>query len=116
MGSFDFQAMRDAIEMRDANTLKSMYSDSATIEVVDKVATPSAPNTLHGRDPIDEYLSDICGREMSHQVGNEIIGDSRVSFTEACRYPDGTRVLSANVLDVTDGKIDRHLVLQAWDE
>jgi hypothetical protein len=30
---------------------------------------------------------------------NEVIGENRVAFNEACEYPDGTRVLAAMTLD-----------------
>jgi hypothetical protein len=44
------------------------------------------------------------------------IGESRVSFNEACEYPDGTKVLSAMMLDIRDGKILRQTSVEAWDE
>jgi hypothetical protein len=36
--------------------------------------------------------------------------------TEACRYPDGTRVLCLAMLDLRDGLIVRQTAVQEWDE
>jgi len=53
---------------------------------------------------------------MTHKIGDEVIGESRFSFTEQCEYPDGNLVFSAMVCDLNDGKIARQVGLQAWDE
>jgi hypothetical protein len=53
---------------------------------------------------------------MSHRVENEVVGEERIAFNVACEYPDGTRVLSAENLDVRDGKIVRQVEVVAWDE
>ena len=45
-----------------------------------------------------------------------MVADDAVAFTEACRYPDGTNVLCATVLELADGRIVRQVVVQAWDE
>jgi len=37
----------------------------------------------------------------------EILGEERVTFREACAYPDGGRVLVETTLEVRDGKIIR---------
>ena len=37
------------------------------------------------------------------------MGEDRVVFNVACEYPDGTRVLAAENLDVCDGKIVRQV-------
>ncbi len=71
---------------------------------------------LRGKQEIAEYWKDIFGREMSHHVQDEVLGEERVAFNDACEYPDGTRVLGAENLDVRDGKIVRHVSVQAWDE
>ena len=44
------------------------------------------------------------------------MGEDRVAFNVACEYPDGTRVLAAENLDVCDGKIVRQVEVVAWDE
>ena len=71
---------------------------------------------LHGKEQIAEYLRDGLGREMTHRVENEVIGENRVAFNVACQYPDGNRVLCAAVLELRDGKIVWDVSVQAWDE
>ena len=49
--------------------------------------------------------------------GNEVVGAGRLSFVERCAYPDGCHVMSAMTLELGyDGRIARHLTVQAWDE
>jgi hypothetical protein len=50
------------------------------------------------RDPEDR--SDVYGREMEHRGEDEIVGESRIAFNDACEYPDGTHLLSATMLEV----------------
>lgn len=115
-GGLDFEALRQAIERRDAEALAGFYADDAEVLTVNRNSTPSSPEVLRGKEQIGEYLRDVCGREMTHRVENEVIGEDRIAFQEACEYPDGTRVLGAEMLDVRDGKIVRQLNVEAWDE
>jgi hypothetical protein len=107
-GGLDFETPRTAIEERDA--------DAAEIHTVNKNTTPSSPQVLRGKEEISEYLREVCGREMTHYVENEVVGENRISFYEACEYPDGTRVLGAEALEVRDGKIVHQVNVEAWDE
>ena len=115
-GTLDFEALRQAIEGRDADTLVGFYADDAKMRTVNRNTTPSSPHVLEGKEEISEYLRDVCGREMTHRVENEVVGEGRISFMEACEYPDGTRVLGAQTLDVRDGKIVQQVNVEAWDE
>jgi hypothetical protein len=53
---------------------------------------------------------------MTHRLEQLVLGDGSAAFTEACQYPDGTRVLCAALLELRDGKIARKVGVQAWDE
>jgi hypothetical protein len=53
---------------------------------------------------------------MTHRIENEVIGEERVAFNEACEYPDGAKVLCAATLEVQDGKVVRQVNVEAWDE
>lgn len=113
---FDFEAMRRAVEGLDADLLLSLYADDASLRVVNKSATPSAPREIHGKEEIAGYLRDVCGRAMTHRIEREILGEDRVAFNEECEYPDGTKVLAATTLEVRDGKIVGQVNVEAWDE
>ena len=101
----DFGALRRAIEERDAE-----------VYTINRRTPPSSPGVLRGMEEISEYLRDVCGREMTHRVENEVVGEDRIAFNEACEYPDGTRVLGAETIELRDGKIVRQVNVEAWDE
>ena len=113
---FDFEVMRIAVEQLDADALVSLYADDAEMRIVNKSTTPSSPRELHGKEQITDYLRDVCGRAMTHHIENEVVGEDRVAFNEACEYPDGTKVLAATTLEVRDGKIVWQVNVEAWDE
>jgi hypothetical protein len=114
--SLDFEAMRHAIEESDYDALVAFYADDAEMRMVNKNATPSSPMVLRGKKEISEMLRDVCGRAMTHHVEDEVVGENRVAFNEACEYPDGTRVLGATTLELRDGMILRQTNIEAWDE
>ena len=80
----DFESLRQAVEGRDAETLAGFYADDAEMHTVNRNTTPSSPQVLRGKEEISEYLRDVCSREMTHQVENEVVGENRVAFIEAC--------------------------------
>ena len=114
--SLDFEAMRCAIEASDYEALVSFYADDAELRMVNKNTTPSTPMVLRGKEEISEMLRDVCGRTMTHHIEDEIIGENRVAYNEACEYPDGVRVLGATTMDLRDGVIVRQINIEAWDE
>jgi hypothetical protein len=113
---FDFEAMRRAIEGLDADALIGLYADDAVLRIVNRNTTPSSPREVRGKGEITEYLRDVCGRAMTHHIENEVVGEERVAFNEACEYPDGTKVLTATTLEVRDGKVAQQVNVEAWDE
>jgi len=114
--TFDLARFCAAAEGRDAETQVSMYAPDAIVTIADRINQPGAPQVLHGRDEIAGWLQDVCGREMSHEVQHSVGDGTGAAFSEACRYPDGTNVLCATVLRLSDGQITDQTVVQAWDE
>jgi len=112
----DFEALRRAIEQSDFDSLMTFYAENAEFYSVNRNTPPSSPEVLCGKEAIAERLEDVCGREMTHRVEDEVIGQERIAFNEACEYPDGLRVLAATTLEVRDGKIVRQVNVEAWDE
>lgn len=107
--------LKRAIEGRDAGTLASLYADDAVMRIIDRDNPPSAPRELKGRTDIAAFFDDVCGRAMVHEVESGIEDDNRLAFTQACAYPDGTRVFCSAMLELADGKITRQTIVQAWD-
>jgi len=115
-GGLDLDAFRRAAEGKDADSMLGLYADDAEYVRVDRSSTPSSPMTLRGKEEISEYLRDVFSRDMTHNIENEVVGDERAAFNWACEYSDGTRVLAAETVELRDGKIARHVSVQAWDE
>jgi hypothetical protein len=115
-GGLDFEVLRRAIEQSDADSLTSFYAEDAEMLTVNRNTTPSSPQVLRGKEAIAEYLADVCGRDMTHRIENEVVGQDRIAFNEACEYPDGLRVLAATTLEVRDGQIIGQVNVEAWDE
>jgi hypothetical protein len=113
---FDLAALKRAIEARDVAGQLALYAPDAEVRLVDRITTPRSPRVLRGRDEIAGWIEDVSSRDMSHRVEQEVVGEGRAAFAEACRYPDGTNVLCMTVLDVEAGRIVRQLAIQAWDE
>jgi hypothetical protein len=113
--TFDLDALHRAHEERNALILASLYTEDAEIRVVDATRPPKSPLVISGEAQILEFWVDVCGRDMTHRVENEVVGRDRVAFNVACSYPDGTNVLSSQICELRDGKIERETVVQAWD-
>jgi hypothetical protein len=113
---FDLSALKRGIEERDATAQLALYADDAEVTLVDRLAQPSAPRVLRGRGEIQTWIEDVCGRDMTHRVQHTVQDESGAAFTEACRYPDGTGVICATVLELAGGLVARQIVVQAWDE
>lgn len=109
-------AIKGATEGRDARTLSSFYTDDAVIQIIDRANPPSRPRELRGKREISAFWEDICGRSMTHAVETTAAEGDRLAFTEACSYPDGTKVLCIAMAELKDGRIAKQTVVQAWDE
>jgi len=114
--TFDLSRFTRAAEERDAATQLSMYRADATVTIADRIAQPRAPHVLHNRGEIQTWLEDMYGRDMTHTVQHTVADETGVAYTQACRYPDGTNVLCATVIELDGGQIVSQTVVQAWDE
>ena len=116
MAGFAFEKLRRALETRDVDLLLGQYDRSAQATVVNKNTPPSRPFQTSGWSELETYLREVCDRDLVHEVGNEVLSDDRVSYTETCTYPDGGKVITANYLELDNGSIARHTVIETWDE
>lgn len=110
------EGLKQAIEGRDGQRLASFYADDAEVRVIDRNNPPSRPRIVRGRAGIATYWSDICSRAMTHAVDFAVTEGDRLAFTQACAYPDGTRVFCVATLELAQGRIARQSLVQAWDE
>src|SRR5215210_4421722 len=81
----DFEALRHAIERCDLDLMLGFYAEVA------------------------KYLRAVFDQKMPHRVEREVVGEERVTFQEACEYPDGSRVVVGTTLELRDGKIVRQV-------
>ena len=109
-------AIKKAIEGRDGKMLSSFYTDDALVRVINRNNPPSKPRVVRGRAAITTFWDDICSRAMTHKVDTTIADGDNLAFTQACAYPDGTKVFCASMLELKSGLIARQTVVQAWDE
>ena len=114
--TFDLDRFTRAAEERDAATQLSMYGPDAVVTIVDKISQPGSPRVLHTREEIKDWLEDTYGREMTHTVKHRVLDGNGAAYTQACRYPDGTNVLCATVIELDGGVISSQTAVQAWDE
>lgn len=113
---FDLDRFTRAAEERDAATQLSMYGPEATVQIVDRFAQPGSPRVLGTRQEIRDWLEDMYGRDMTHEVRHAVQDASGAAYTQACRYPDGANVLCATVIALEDSAITDQTVVQVWDE
>jgi hypothetical protein len=103
----NFEALRHAIEQCDLNLLPGFYTEDAQLSIVKAGAQRSTPFELCGKAEIAKHLRAVYGQGASHRIEGEVVGEDRVTFREACEYPDGIRVWVETTLEVHDGKIVR---------
>jgi hypothetical protein len=114
--SFDVARFCRAVEQRDAEAQIEMYAPDCRVTIVDRITTPGSPRVLSTSREIRSWIEDTCSREMTHAVKQSVVDDRGAAFYEACRYPDGTNVMCATVLEISDGRVTNQTVVQAWDE
>jgi hypothetical protein len=105
----DFEALRHAIERCDPDLVLGFYAEDAQLSIVNAYAPQGVPFELRGKAEIAKYLRAVFGQGTSHRVEREVVGKYRVTFQEACEYPDGDRVWVETTLEVCDGEIVRQL-------
>jgi hypothetical protein len=107
--------LKAAIESRNAAGLIALYADDAVMRIIDRDNPPSRPRELRGRSAIAAFYDDVCSRAMTHKVENGVSDGRCLAFTQACAYPDGTRVFCSAMIEIDGGRIARQTNVQAWD-
>ena len=111
----DFEALRHAIERCDLDLMLGFYAEDAELSIVNAEAPRSFPFELRGKGEIAKYLRAVFGPETSHRVEGEVVGEERVTFWEACEYPDGNRVRVETTLELRGSKIVRQVDVVSKD-
>lgn len=112
---FSLSELSHAIETRDSKAMRGFYADDARMRIIDRDHPPSRPLDIVGRGPIGDYFDDVCGRTMTHKVERGFLDGDRLAYTQACAYPNGTRVFVSAMAELKDSKIVNQTIVQAWD-
>ncbi len=112
---FSFSALSRAIETRDSTAMRGFYAANAKMRIIDRDHPPSRPLEITGQGPIAAYFDDVCGRTMTHKVEAGFANGDHLAFTQACAYPDGTRVFCSAMAELAGDKIASQTIVQAWD-
>jgi len=111
----NFEALCLAIERCDSELVLGFYTEDAQLSIANAGSPQSSPFELRGKAEIAKHLRAIFGQETSRRLEGEVVGEERVTFREACEYPDGSRVMVETRLEVHDGKIVRQMEVVSKD-
>jgi len=112
---FSLPALAQAIQTRDSKAMRGFYAENARMRIIDRDHPPSKPQEIVGRNAIAAYYDDVCGRTMTHKLESGLVEGGQLAFTQACAYPNGTRVFCSAMAELTAGKIVNQTIVQAWD-
>ena len=112
---FDFDALRRAEAQHDLGAMLDLYADDAEIHIVNRNTPPSSPHVLRDKEAISEYLRDVFGRDMTHRVESEVVGEDRVALTWPASIRT-VRMCSPRRTSTCETKIVRQVEVVAWDE
>jgi hypothetical protein len=113
--SLDFEALRLAIERCDPYLVLGFYAEDAHLSIANAGSPQCPPFELRGKAEIAKHLRAIFGQETARSLEGEVVGEERVTFREACEYPDGSRVTVETMLEVHSGKIVRQVEVVSKD-
>jgi hypothetical protein len=108
-------SLTGAIERDDAEAQAALYTDDATVEIVDRDHPPAHPEVIQGREQILAELRDVAGRGLTHRVESAVAEADRGSVLVRCRYPEGEQVVCSSTMELEGGAISREVRLQVWD-
>lgn len=107
--SFDLTGLSRAIQARDCRYHLALYADDAQVEILD--AQPGTPlQVLKGKPAIGEWLDSMSSSAVHYQLRDAVVHPDHVTYTEECRYADGSRVLFECRAEVRRGQIRRAAV------
>jgi ketosteroid isomerase-like protein len=112
---FDLNTLTEAIERDDADAQAALYTEDATVEIVDRDHPPADPVVLQGREAILAQLRDTAGRGLTHRVEAAVAEADRGSVLVRCRYPEGSEVVCSTMMELDGDAIAREVRLQVWD-
>jgi hypothetical protein len=113
----DFEVLRRGIERSDPDLVLGFYAEDVQLSIVNAGAPQAPPFELYGKAEIAKHLRAVFGQEATHRIARvEVVREEDgVRFREACKYPDGSRVVVETTLEMRGGKIVRQVDVVARD-
>jgi hypothetical protein len=107
VGKLTFEALGRAVELRDPQMMLGFYAEDAEVRVLNGDAPQSPPFEVRGKAEISRYLRAIFNQDMTCQIESGVVSsEKRITFSEVCEYPDGTRVVVETALEInSEGEI-----------
>ena len=100
---------------REPDELLDLLADDVELVQYD-MNSLGEPRTLSGKHEVTVMMTEVFGRDMTHEVREMVVGEDRISYMVFCEYPDGKRVVGSTVCDLENGQIVRIVGHTSWDE
>ena len=102
---FDLTGLSHAIQDRDCRYHLALYAPDAQVEILDAAHADAPLQVLHGKPAISEWLNGRTSAAVHYEMKDAAVHADRVTYTEECRYADGSRVLFECSAEVRRGQI-----------
>jgi hypothetical protein len=112
--SFDIAAFKRAFEANEVDKVLTFYADRLEHVEIDAGAPPKTPRTSD-KSHLHDALEGAAQGGVKLHMDNPLVGSDRAACTITCEMPDGKRLVSNTIYELSDGKIVRQLDVQVMD-
>jgi ketosteroid isomerase-like protein len=113
--SFDFDAYRAAFEAKDVAPWLAFYADDAEWLEYRHSDPPRAPSVMRGKAEIGAFLERVAALPLTIELSREVLAADRIAFACLVTFDDGKQILEHVIADLREGRIVRHVEVEAWD-
>ena len=89
---FDLTGLSHAIQDRDCRYHLALYAADAQVEILDAAHADAPLQVLHGKPAISEWLNGRTSAAVHYEMKDAAVHADRVTYTEECRYADGSNL------------------------
>jgi hypothetical protein len=103
--NFDLTGLSRAIQGRDCRYHLALHANDAEVEIFDSADAAAPLQVLRGKSAIGEWLRGMTSSDVQYEVRDATAHPDRVTYTEVCRYRDGSSVQLDCRAEVRRGQI-----------
>ena len=103
--SFDLTGLSRAIQRRDFRYHLALYAADAEVKIYDWDQPDTPMQVLRGKSAISEWLEAMTSTAVHYKVRDALVHPDRVTYTEECRYDDGSSLQFQCSAEVRSGQI-----------